>query len=60
MKYIFGDKYRSEALATLVGVVICTVVLSLPYVWIFALLGLFAGGIGLVATARSKAAWRTE
>ena len=59
-KYLFGEKVRSEALAILLGVLFLTILLSIPYLWIFALLALFAGGVGLVATARSKTSWRTD
>ncbi len=57
-KYFFPGKSGSEALAILFGVVAWTLLLSIPYLWIQALLILFAGGVGLVLTARSKTAWQ--
>jgi hypothetical protein len=59
-KYVFGERFRSEALAILIGAVALTILLSIPYVWVFALLALFAGGVGLVATARTKHHWRED
>ncbi|MEP7213286.1 MAG: hypothetical protein ABI791_09440 [Acidobacteriota bacterium] len=50
---------RSETIAILIGVVVWTVVLSIPYIWSFAVLALFSAGIGLVLTARSKGPWTT-
>jgi hypothetical protein len=56
-KYIFGERNRSETVAILLGVIACTLLLSLPYVWLFVLIGLFIGSIGLVVTARVKPSW---
>ena len=56
-KTIFGDRNRSEAIAILFGVLALTALLSLPYLWLLVLILLFAGSIGLVATARSKTGW---
>ncbi len=58
-KHIFADRYRSEALTILFGVLFWTVLLSLPYVWPFALLALFSAGVGLILTARSSTGWKT-
>lgn len=52
-KYLFPENNRSETLATLTGVLVWTLLLSLPYVWVFALFSVFAFGIGLILTARS-------
>ncbi len=57
-KQFFGEKNKSETLAILIGVFIWTFLLSIPYVWTFALLTLFAAGIGLVLTGRSTNGWR--
>ncbi len=57
-KYLFPGRTGSESLAILFGVVGWTLLLSVPYLWILALLLLFAGGVGLVLTARSKTAWQ--
>jgi len=40
-------------------VIVWTLLLSLPFVWTFVLLTLFAAGIGLILTARSGDGWRT-
>ena len=58
-KFLFPDRKHPESLAMLYGVVFWTALLSLPYVWTFVLLTLFAAGIGLVLTARSGDGWRT-
>jgi hypothetical protein len=49
---------RSETLAILLGVVFWTLLLSVPYVWTFAVLALFIAGLGLVLTAKTTTAWR--
>jgi len=51
-KHLFPDNNRSETLATLAGVLVWTILLSLPYLWIIALFSVFAFGIGLIVTAR--------
>lgn len=51
-KHLFPENNRSETLATLAGVMVWTVLLSLPYLWILALFSVFAFGIGLIFTAR--------
>ena len=58
-KYLFSDRKHPESLAILYGVIVWTLLLSLPFVWTFVLLTLFAAGIGLVLTARSGDGWRT-
>jgi Ca2+/Na+ antiporter len=58
-KYLFSDRKHPESLAILYGVIVWTLLLSLPFVWTFVLLTLFAAGIGLVLTARSGDSWRT-
>jgi hypothetical protein len=59
-KYLFGDKYKSETLAILIGVVTWTLLLSIPYVWTIALFVLFSSGIGLVLTARTQRNWQVR
>jgi hypothetical protein len=49
---------QNEPLAILIGVSVWTVLLSLPYVWMLAVLALFAAGVGLVLTARSNSSLR--
>ena len=61
-KYIqkqFLSGYKpNETVAILIGVLVWTVLLSLPYVWILAVLAVFAAGVGLVVTARNNATVR--
>lgn len=51
-KYFLSTQNRSEAISILLGVAAWTLLLSVPYVWIFAVLALFSAGIGLTLTAR--------
>ncbi|HEY0657589.1 MAG TPA: hypothetical protein VGD05_03900, partial [Pyrinomonadaceae bacterium] len=57
-KQFVAEKNRSETLAIFIGVFVWTLLLSIPYVWTFALLALFAAGIGLVLTGRSINVWQ--
>jgi ABC-type Na+ efflux pump permease subunit len=57
-KHLLSEKNRSETLATLLGVVAWTVLLSVPYFWLAALFAVFAVGIGLILTARSPKSWQ--
>jgi hypothetical protein len=57
-KQFVGDRSRSETLAIFIGVFVWTVLLSIPYVWTFALIALFAAGIGLVLTGRTATTWQ--
>lgn len=57
-KHFLADNNRSETLAILIGVLIWTLVLSLPYVWVLALFSIFAVGIGLVVTGRAVPRWQ--
>jgi hypothetical protein len=57
-KHILAESNRSETLATLLGVLVWTLLLSLPYLWLFALFAVFAMGIGLILTARSAKSWQ--
>jgi len=58
-KHLLSDSNRSETLAIFLGVLFWTLLLSIPYVWTFALLALFSAGIGLVLTARTPSGWKT-
>ena len=58
-KFLFPNRKHPESLAMLYGVIVWTALLSLPYVWTFVLLTLFAAGVGLVLTARNGDGWRT-
>lgn len=55
---VLSELNRSETLATLLGVLSWTILLSIPYVWLVALFAVFAIGIGLILTARAPAAWQ--
>jgi hypothetical protein len=57
-KQLVGERSRSETLAIFIGVFVWTVLLSIPYVWTFALIALFAAGIGLVLTGRTATTWQ--
>ena len=57
-KYLLSENNRSETLATLIGVMFWTLLLSLPYLWLIALFTVFTFGIGLILTARSPAKWQ--
>ncbi len=59
-KHLLSERNQSETLAIFIGVVVWTVLLSVPYIWTFALLALFSAGIGLVLTARNVPAWKTK
>jgi hypothetical protein len=50
----------SETLAILFGVLACTIMLCLPYIWTLALFALFSIGTGLVLTARSSPTWKAS
>ncbi len=57
-KHLLSDNNRSETLAILIGVLIWTLLLSLPYVWLIALFSIFVVGIGLVLTGRTTPKWQ--
>lgn len=57
LKRFFGDKKHSESATLLVGTLVWTVLLSIPYVWILVLILLFVSSLGIVLTARSTEKW---
>jgi hypothetical protein len=57
-KRLLSEKKQSETIALLIGVIVWTLLLSIPYLWVFALLTLFSASIGLVFTARSNEGWQ--
>lgn len=60
-KRLFGERGRgSEATALLVGTAFWVGILSLPYLWTFAFIGLLVVSLGLVLTARSSLDWRSS
>ncbi len=56
-KRFLPEKKQSETIAILIGVVLWTIFLSIPYLWILALLTLLSSSLGLVLTARSTPDW---
>jgi hypothetical protein len=57
-RFVWPEERRSETVAIFAGVLAWTLLLSVPYIWPLALMTLFAGGTGLVLTARGKSIWR--
>ena len=57
-KHFLSENNRSETLAIFIGVLLWTLLLSLPYIWIIALFTVFAFGIGLVLTGRVTTKWQ--
>ncbi|HSK74767.1 MAG TPA: polymer-forming cytoskeletal protein [Pyrinomonadaceae bacterium] len=57
-KRILPDKKQSETVALLIGAFVWALLLSIPYIWTFTLLALFAASLGLVLTARSSNSWQ--
>lgn len=58
-KHLLSETNRSETLAILIGVLIWTTLLSMPYIWLLALFAVFIVGIGLVLTGRAVPKWKT-
>jgi hypothetical protein len=58
-RFLPEDK-QSETFAILIGVIFWTFLLSIPYLWIFALLTLLSASIGLVLTSRSLNTWQKQ
>jgi hypothetical protein len=57
-KHFLPESSRSETLAVLLGVIVWTFLLSLPYVWLIGLFVIFAVGIGLIVTGWAPAKWQ--
>ena len=57
-KRLLPESKQSETLAILIGATVWTILLSIPYIWIIALLALISASIGLVLTARSSGGWQ--
>lgn len=56
-KQFLPDNKHSETLALFIGTFVWTLLLSIPYFWIFALILLISASLGLVLTARSNNHW---
>lgn len=59
-KRFLPENKQSETFAILIGVVLWTLLLSVPYLWIIALIVLLSASIGLVLTARSPTGWQKQ
>lgn len=59
-KRFLSEKKQSETMAILIGVIVWTLFLSIPYLWVFALLTLLSASLGLVLTARSTNGWQKQ
>lgn len=57
-KYLLPDNKHSETVALLLGALVWTFFLSIPYFWVITLMILTAASLGLVLTARSKNDWQ--
>ncbi len=57
-KRFLPNTKHSETFAIFIGTFVWTVLLSLPYFWIFALVLLISASLGLVLTARSNNTWQ--
>jgi hypothetical protein len=57
-KRLFRENKQSETVALLIGVVVWSIFLSVPYLWVVALMTLFSASIGLVLTARTSTNWQ--
>jgi Ca2+/Na+ antiporter len=58
-RFLPEDK-QSETVAILIGVIVWTLLLSAPYLWLLALIILLSASIGLVLTARSTTGWQRQ
>ncbi len=57
-KRFLPDNKHSETLVLLLGTFVWTLLLSIPYLWTFALIALVAASLGLVLTSRSVHGWQ--
>jgi hypothetical protein len=57
-KHFSAARGRSETVAILIGVCVWTSILSVPYLWIVALMLIFSFGLGLILTGRTSLKWQ--
>ena len=57
-KRLLPENKQSETYALLIGAFVWTLLLSIPYLWTFALIALIAASLGLVLTAGSTNGWK--
>jgi len=58
LKKIMPGGRQSEALALLLGSFICTLLISLPYIWTFSIFVMLIISVGLVLTGVSRSSWK--
>lgn len=56
-RVLFKDERQSESVALLTGAICWGVILALPYVWVFALVGVLILSLGLTLTSRHRRLW---
>jgi hypothetical protein len=57
-RVLLPEEKRSESVALLLGAAFWALVLAVPYVWLFLVVGLFVMSLGLALTARYSLIWR--
>jgi hypothetical protein len=58
-RLLLSEEQRSESVALLLGATLWAVVLSLPYLWAFAVAGLVVTSLGLALTVRYRIGWKS-
>jgi hypothetical protein len=58
-RLLLREEQRSESIALLLGAAFWAVVLSLPYVWAFAVAALVVTSLGLALTVRYRIGWKS-
>lgn len=58
LRTFFPDRAHSEAVALLIGSFFCTLLISLPYIWAFAIFVMLIISIGLVLTGIFGGGWK--
>ena len=58
-RVLLKEQNRSESVALLLGAIFWALVLSLPYVWAFAVAALVVTSLGLALTARYRINWKS-
>lgn len=56
---LLPDSWRSDTWSLLLGAAFWTLILSLPYIWPVALIGLLIVGFGICLTGRYRLGWKT-
>jgi hypothetical protein len=57
-KRFLRDYGQSESVAILLGALVLTVLLSIPYVWVLTVFAVWVSSLGIVLTARSSNNWQ--